>query len=165
MEYVSKNGFMNGISETEFAPNKTLTRAMFVTVLYRMENSPETSNTVFTDVEKGSWYEKAVAWALENGIVNGISETEFAPDDAVTREQMAAIIYRYAKFKNYDVSVNAEISYTDKTGISDYAASAVAWAYERNIMSGNDDGSFAPADNATRAQSAAVFMRIAENLK
>lgn len=165
VEYVSKNGFMNGISETEFAPNKTLTRAMFVTVLYRMENSPETSNTVFTDVEKGSWYEKAVAWALENGIVNGISETEFAPDDAVTREQMAAIIYRYAKFKNYDVSVNAEISYTDKTGISDYAASAVAWAYERNIMSGNDDGSFAPADNATRAQSAAVFMRIAENLK
>ena len=94
-----------------------------------------------------------------------MSETEFAPEDTITREQMAAILYRYAKFKGMDVSVRGETSYTDKDAISDYAADAVIWAATKAVMSGNADGSFAPADNATRAEAAAVFMRIREILK
>lgn len=117
------------------------------------------------DVVSGSWYEKAVAWAYAGGLVTGVSETEFAPEDTITREQMAAILYRYAKFKGMDVSVRGETSYTDKDAISDYAADAVIWAATKAVMSGNADGSFAPADNATRAEAAAVFMRIQEILK
>ena len=165
VEYAAKNGLMNGVSDNEFAPNAALTRAMFVTVLYRMENEPETENAAFTDVVSGSWYEKAVAWAYAGGLVTGVSETEFAPEDTITREQMAAILYRYAKFKGMDVSVRGETSYTDKDAISDYAADAVIWAATKAVMSGNADGSFAPADNATRAEAAAVFMRIQEILK
>ena len=165
VEYAVKNGLMNGVSDNEFAPNAALTRAMFVTVLYRMENEPETANASFTDVVSGSWYEKAVAWAYAGGLVTGVSETEFAPEDTITREQMAAILYRYAKFKGMDVSVRGETSYTDKDAISDYAADAVIWAATKAVMSGNADGSFAPADNATRAEAAAVFMRIQEILK
>ena len=165
VEYAAKNGLMNGVSDNEFAPNAALTRAMFVTVLYRMENEPETANAAFTDVVSGSWYEKAVAWAYAGGLVTGVSETEFAPEDTITREQMAAILYRYAKFKGMDVSVRGETSYTDKDAISDYAADAVIWAATKAVMSGNADGSFAPADNATRAEAAAVFMRIQEILK
>lgn len=165
VEYAAKNGLMNGVSDNEFAPNGALTRAMFVTVLYRMENEPETANAAFTDVVSGSWYEKAVAWAYAGGLVTGVSETEFAPEDTITREQMAAILYRYAKFKGMDVSVRGETSYTDKDAISDYAADAVIWAATKAVMSGNADGSFAPSDNATRAEAAAVFMRIQEILK
>ena len=165
VEYAAKNGLMNGVSDNEFAPNAALTRAMFVTVLYRMENEPETANAAFTDVVSGSWYEKAVAWAYAGGLVTGVSETEFAPEDTITREQMAAILYRYAKFKGMDVSVRGETSYTDKDAISDYAADAVIWAATKAVMSGNADGSFAPADNATRAEAAAVFMKIQEILK
>ena len=165
VEYAAKNGLMNGVSDNEFAPNAALTRAMFVTVLYRMENEPETAKAAFTDVVSGSWYEKAVAWAYAGGLVTGVSETEFAPEDTITREQMATILYRYAKFKGMDVSVTGETSYTDKDAISDYAADAVIWAATKAVMSGNADGSFAPADNATRAEAAAVFMRIQEILK
>ena len=165
VEYAAKNGLMNGVSDNEFAPNGALIRAMFVTVLYRMENEPETANAAFTDVVSGSWYEKAVAWAYAGGLVTGVSETEFAPEDTITREQMATILYRYAKFKGMDVSVRGETSYTDKDAISDYAADAVIWAATKAVMSGNADGSFAPTDNATRAEAAAVFMRIQEILK
>lgn len=165
VKYAYENDLMKGISNTEFAPDSDVTRAMFVTVIYRMENEPQTGKCAFTDVESGSYYENAVAWANENGIVSGISEECFAPNEPITREQMAAIIYRYAAFKGYDITTSSNTSYTDNDNISDYAKDAVIWAAEKYVMTGNTDGSFAPKANTTRAQAASVFMRMVENLK
>ena len=165
VKYAYENDLMKGISNTEFAPDSEVTRAMFVTVIYRMENEPQTGKCAFTDVESGSYYENAVAWANENGIVSGISEDCFAPNEPITREQMAAIIYRYAAFKGYDITTSSNTSYTDNDNISDYAKDAVIWAAEKSVMTGNTDGSFAPKANTTRAQAASVFMRMVENLK
>lgn len=165
VRYANENGLMKGISNTEFAPENDIIRAMFVTVLYRIENEPQTAAAAFIDIESGSYYEKAVSWASNNGIVFGISENQFAPDDNITREQMAAIIYRYATFKGYDIMTSGGIAYTDNGDISDYAKDALIWAAEKSVMSGMADGSFAPKANTTRAQAAAVFMRILENLK
>ena len=165
VKYAYENDLMKGISNTEFAPDSEVTRAMFVTVIYRMENEPQTGKCAFTDVESGSYYESAVTWANENGIVSGISEDCFAPNEPITREQMAAIIYRYAAFKGYDITTSSNTSYTDNDNISDYAKDAVIWAAEKSVMTGNTDGSFAPKANTTRAQVASVFMRMVENLK
>lgn len=165
VKYAYENDLMKGISNTEFAPDSEVTRAMFVTVIYRMENEPQTGKCAFTDVESDSYYENAVAWANENGIVSGISEECFAPNEPITREQMAAIIYRYASFKGYDITTSSNTSYTDNDNISDYAKDAVIWAAEKSVMTGNTDGSFAPKANTTRAQVASVFMRMVENLK
>ena len=165
VKYAYENDLMKGISTTEFAPDSDVTRAMFVTVIYRMENEPQTGKCAFTDVESGSYYENAVAWTNENGIVSGISEDCFAPNEPITREQMAAIIYRYAAFKGYDITTSSNTSYTDNDNISDYAKDAVIWAAEKYVMTGNTDGSFAPKANTTRAQTASVFMRMVENLK
>lgn len=165
VKYAYENDLMKGISNTEFAPDSDVTRAMFVTVIYRMENEPQTGKCAFTDVESGSYYENAVAWANENGIVSGISEECFAPNEPITREQMVAIIYRYAAFKGYDITTSSNTSYTDNDNISDYAKNAVIWAAEKFVMTGNTDGSFAPKANTTRAQVASVFMRMVENLK
>lgn len=154
---VVDKGLMNGISETQFAPELEVTRGMFVTILYRAAGEPEVSAaTNFADVTTDKYYAKAVAWANANGIVKGITETEFAPDNNITREQMAAILYRYAKNK----AVASEITYTDKHAISDYAMEAVAWAKAAGIMEGNADGTFAPVRNASRAEAAAVFVRM-----
>ena len=153
---VVEKGLMNGISETKFAPELEVTRGMFVTILYRAAGEPEVSAaTNFADVTTDKYYAKAVAWANANGIVKGITETEFAPDNNITREQMAAILYRYAKNK-----AAAEVNYTDKHAISDYAMEAVAWAKAAGIMQGNADGTFAPVRNASRAEAAAVFVRM-----
>lgn len=165
VKYANKNAIMNGMGESTFAPNESLTRAMFVTVLYRMEGSPAADTTHFADVVSGSWYEKAVAWAYANGIVKGISDTEFAPDTSITREQMATILYNYAKYKGYDVATRGETAYTDKDEVSDYAADAVVWMATKAIMSGYPGGVFAPQEVATRAQAATVFMRVLESLK
>ena len=165
VKYAYENDLMKGISNTEFAPDSEVTRAMFVTVIYRMENEPQTGKCAFTDVESGSYYESAVTWANENGIVSGISEDCFAPNEPITREQMAAIIYRYAAFKGYDITTSSNTSYTDNDDISDYAKDAVIWSAEKSVMTGNTDGSFAPKANTTRAQVASVFMRMVENLK
>lgn len=165
VKYAYENDLMKGISNTEFAPDSDVTRAMFVTVIYRMENEPQTGKCAFTDVESGSYYENAVAWTNENGIVSGISEDCFAPNEPITREQMAAIIYRYAAFKGYDITTSSNTSYTDNDNISDYAKDAVIWEAEKYVMTGNTDGSFAPKANTTRAQTASVFMRMVENLK
>lgn len=169
VKYAFENGLMVGVSNTEFAPEADITRAMFVTVLYRMENEPDISNEIlgypFADVDADGWYGNAVYWARLNGIVEGYSDTEFAPDENITREQMAAIVYRYAKFKEYDTELSGELSYLDNDSISDYAKDAVIWSLDNGIMFGNDDNTFAPLSNTTRAQAAAVFERIIENLK
>ena len=165
VKYAYENGLMYGVSETEFAPDGDVTRAMFVTVLYRTEGEPYAENSSFVDVASDSYYANAVAWAEENKIVSGVSDTEFAPDMSITREQMAAIVYRYAEYKNCDITVNETANYVDSNSISDYARNAVDWLSEKEIMSGNTDGTFAPQANSTRAQTAAVFMRINEKLK
>lgn len=161
--YVCDNGLMNGIAEGVFAPESNITRAMLVTVLYRMENEPTVSASSFKDVEKGSWYENAVVWASANKITSGISETEFAPDRNISREQIATMLYRYAIYKGYDVSAaektNIE-SYTDAKDISSYATSAFRWAVGESIVSGKSETTLNPADYATRAETAALLMRI-----
>lgn len=160
-------GLMNGVSATEFNPSGDVTRAMFVTVLYRMENSPENEgNTKFTDVEKGSWYDKAVAWASANGIVNGVSDTEFAPNNKITREQMAAMVYRYASFKKADMTVAADISaYTDYSSVSEYAVPAMKWVCGKGIINGMTATTLVPQGTSTRAQAATVFVRTVDALK
>ena len=165
VKFANESGLMNGTSETDFTPNADVTRAMFVIVLYRMENEPNTSGAQFKDVESEAYYAKAVAWAAANGVVKGISEIEFAPNDNITREQMAAIIQRYAKSKGANISVSGKTDYTDSTSISNYAKDAVIWVSYNGIMTGNTDGSFAPLDNSTRAEIAVVLQRLIEKLK
>ncbi|MBR4890511.1 MAG: S-layer homology domain-containing protein [Clostridia bacterium] len=161
-----EKGLMNGISEEEFAPDATLTRGMFVTVLYRIEKEPKVNNEIaFTDVAAGKYYENAVKWAAANGIVLGVSETEFAPETEVTREQMATILARYVDYKKVKVPSKDGVEYTDNAEIAEYAQSAVVVANKLGILIGNDDGSFAPKSDATRAQAAALFARLLNVLK
>ena len=158
-------GLMKGTAEMEFSPNSYVTRAMFVMIIYRMEKEPQAEGSVFVDVEIGGYYDRAVAWANANGIVSGVSKDRFAPNDPITREQMATILYRYADFKGYDIESNGNTAYSDSSSISGYARNAVSWAAANLLMKGNDDGSFLPNANATRAQAAAVFARMIENLE
>lgn len=166
VQYVYENGLMSGTSETTFSPDLTTTRGMIVTILYRMENEPTvTSTTAFTDVASDQYYANAVAWAAQNGIVSGTTATTFAPNAAITREQMAAILYRYAQFKGYDVSVKADLSvYTDAAQIGSYATDAMAWANGAQLITGTSATTLTPAGNATRAQVAAILMRFCENV-
>lgn len=158
---IVEKGLMNGISETEFAPNATLTRGMFVTILHRVEGEPVAENSInFADVAEDQYYANAVKWASANGIVNGITETEFAPNDEVTREQMAAMISRYVDYKELEVPEKDDVTYTDSDMISEYAINAVNTAGKLGILIGNTDGSFAPQKNATRAEAATLFVRL-----
>lgn len=159
---MSEKGLMNGTEENIFSPDSTLSRAMFVTVLHRFEGEPQKEGSVFTDTEHGAWYEAAAAWANSVNIVNGVTDTEFAPNMEITREQMAAIIYRWTEYKGYDTDVKTELGYDDNSDISDYAKKAVAWVTENNIMNGCDNNLFMPGSYTTRAQAAAVFARITE---
>ena len=166
VQYVYENGMMSGTSETTFSPDLTTTRGMIVTILYRMENEPAvTGTTAFTDVAADQYYANAVAWAAQNGIVSGITATTFAPNNAITREQMAAILYRYAQFKGYDVSAKADLSvYTDAAQVSTYATDAMAWANGAQLITGTSQATLTPAGNATRAQVATILMRFCENI-
>ena len=166
VQYVYENGLMSGTSETTFSPDLTTTRGMIVTILYRMENEPAvTGTTAFTDVAADQYYANAVAWAAQNGIVSGIDATTFAPNNAITREQMAAILYRYAQFKGYDVSAKADLSvYTDAAQVSTYATDAMAWANGAELITGTSATTLSPAGNATRAQVATILMRFCENI-
>ena len=165
VKYAGENGIMNGVSETEFAPNQTLTRAMLVTILYRVEGSPRLeSDSKFTDVGSSEWYSAPVIWAAENGIVNGITETEFAPNQAITREQIAAIMYRYAKVKGYDTTQGgmAVREFEDYDSISSWAKEAMQWAVNTKLISGKTATTVNPLDAATRAESATIIMRFIE---
>ena len=165
VQYVYENGMMNGTSSTRFSPDETTTRAMIVTILHRLENEPAASSSDFTDVADGSYYADAVAWSAANGIVNGVSETSFAPEDSITREQMAAILYRYAQFKGYDISASNDLSgYTDAAQISAYAVAAMQWANAEGLITGNTATTIDPTGNATRAEVATILMRFCENI-
>ncbi|WP_419056892.1 S-layer homology domain-containing protein [Evtepia gabavorous] len=166
VQYVYDKGMMTGVSADRFAPASTTTRGMIVTILYRLENEPAVSGgSAFTDVESGAWYADAVAWAAANDIVNGTSATTFAPNSPITREQMAAILYRYAAYKGYDVSQKADLSgYTDATSISGYAKDALAWANAQKLITGVTDTTLNPQGSATRAQVATILMRLCETV-
>lgn len=166
VQYVFANGLMAGTSDTTFSPNATTTRAMIVTILYRLEGTPAvTGTTAFTDVAAGQYYADAVAWAAQNGIVSGTSATTFSPDGVITREQMAAILYRYAQYKGYDVTAKADLSmFTDATQVSTYATDAMAWANASGLISGTSATTLSPAGSATRAQVATILMRFCENI-
>lgn len=166
VQYVYENDMMAGTSDITFSPNQTTTRGMIVTILYRLEGEPTvTGTTAFTDVTADQYYANAVAWAVQNGIVAGSDATTFAPNNAITREQMAAILYRYAQFKGYDVSAKADLStYIDAADVSAYATDAMAWASQTGLITGTSATTLSPAGQATRAQVATILMRFCENV-
>ena len=157
---------MNGTGETTFSPQQTTNRAMIVTILHRLEGTPAPgAQAPFTDVPADQYYAEAVAWAAANSIVNGTSETTYAPLNNITREQMAAILYRYAQYKNYDVSGSADLSaFTDAASISDYAVSALQWAVDAGLINGKGNGILDPKGSATRAEVSAILSRFCENI-
>ena len=164
--YAYQNELMDGVGGNRFAPNSETTRAQLVTILYRLEGEPAVSGDLpFTDVETGTWYTNAVLWAAQNGIVNGVTDTTFAPGDNITRQQLVTILYRYAEAKGYDVSASADLSgYPDAGQVQDYAQPAMAWAVAENIIQGMEDGTLKPAGNASRAQIATILMRFCEDV-
>ena len=166
VKYVYEKGMMAGTAADVFAPNATTTRAMIVTILYRLEGSPAVTGTsAFVDVPTGQWYTDAVNWAAANQIVKGTSATTFAPNDSITREQMAAILYRYAQYKGYDVTKKADLSgYSDNGQVSAYAKDALAWANAAKLINGVTNTTLAPQGNATRAQVSAILHRFCDGV-
>lgn len=164
--YVTDNALMNGYDDGRFGPNDQTTRAQIVTVLYRLEGEPATrSSNSFSDVSSGGqYYSSAVAWAAINNIVNGYEDGRFGPNDNVTREQIAAILYRYATYKGYDTENAGSIAnFSDAAKVSSWANTAISWAVGEELMNG-DNGALRPQGNATRAEIAALLMRFAENI-
>ena len=164
VKYVYENNIMQG-TNNGFEPENKMSRAMLVTVLYRMTNSQTTANRhSFDDVPDGQWYSEAVSWAFSNGIVLGNTATEFAPDSDVSREQMALIIYRFAKMQGYDVSDKADLSnFKDTDSISNWAIDAMKWANKAELINGTSETTISPKATATRAQVCAILMRFCEN--
>lgn len=167
VKFVVDNKLMNGVSATNFAPNDSLTRAMLVTILFRNEGEVAVNKSIpFSDVDMGSYYAEAVIWAKQHGIVNGATENEFAPDANITREQIAAIMHRYAQYKGFDVTVGetADInSYTDAAAVSEYAVDAMKYVVGSGLINGKTATTLNPADNATRAEIAAILQRFITN--
>ncbi len=166
IRYVYEHELMYGTTDTTFAPDDALTRGMFVTMLYRMEGKPEvTGSSSFTDVPAGAYYADAVAWASANGVVYGTSETAFSPEGKITREQMAAMMRRYASFKKLDTSAKADLStFTDASAVSAWATGDMQWAVASELLYGNNHNQLQPTANATRAQAAAILQRFATKI-
>ena len=164
VSYVYERGIMKGVAETSFAPGRTAARGMIVTMLWRMAGEPETTNAApFTDIPADAYYAKAVVWAAENGIVTGIGDGTFAPDAPASRQQMAAILYRYASFMKYSTAGAADLSgFSDADIIAEYAKPALAWADANGLINGMKDNVLAPQESATRAQVAVILMRFCE---
>lgn len=163
--FAYENGLFAGTSDTTFSPNASMTRAMLVTVLYRLEGEPTVyGRSGFSDVQYNGYYEDAVTWAADNGIVNGTSTTTFSPNANVTREQMAAILYRYAQHKKYNTAASSGLNgFTDHASVSGYAAASLEWAVAEKLVNGSA-GKLMPTGNATRAQVAAILHRFVENV-
>ncbi len=164
VKYVYEKGLMSGVSNEKFAPNSNVTRGMLVTVLYRMAGAEKVSATGrFSDVASGKWYADAVNWAAEKGIVSGISKTSFAPETDITREQLAAILCRYAKMQGKDVTAAANLeAFKDNGKISSWALSAMQWAKEEGFISGTSDDTLSPQATATRGQIATILQRFCQ---
>ena len=160
VQYVSENNLMNGVAENAFGPDIHTTRGMLVTILHRIEGEPQAGEHSFTDVAEDEYYADAGAWAAENDIVNGYSDTVFAPEKAMSREEMAVVLYRYAQYKGWDVSAQGDLSrYADSESVSAWSAEAMTWAVGAKVMDGMD-GRLAPQGDALRSQTATVLMRV-----
>lgn len=166
ISYVVETGMMNGVGENQFAPNAPLTREMLAVVLYNMEKQPESTGVnPFADVKADMWYTDAIVWANANGIVAGYDDSTFGLGDSITREQLAAILYRYAQMKGYDVTEKADLTgYADSAAISGYAVEAMQWANANGIVNGMTATTLAPQGTATRAQVATMLMNFCENV-
>ena len=163
--FAYENGLFSGTSDTTFSPNTSMTRAMLVTVLYRLEGQPAVNGrSGFSDVQYNGYYEDAVTWAADNGIVNGTSTSTFSPNVNVTREQMAAILYRYAQYKKYNTAASSSLNgFTDYATVSGYAVTPMQWSVAEKLVNGSN-GKLMPTGNASRAQVAAILHRFAENV-
>lgn len=163
--YVCEKGLMAGTGSGAFSPDQNTTRGMVVTILYRLAGSPAVESAPdFRDVAAGMWYTDAVAWGAANGLVNGYGDGRFGPEDPVTREQMAAFLYRYAEYRGDDVTASGDLSaFTDGAAASGWAAEALAWAVEHGILSGKGNGILDPGGTATRAETAQMLMNGMEN--
>lgn len=161
VQFVTDKGLMNGTAAARFSPDETTTRAMIVTILHRLEGKPVVNYAMrFDDVASGQWYTEAIRWAAANNIVTGYGDGTFGPEDTITREQMAAILYRYAQHKGYSVSTTGSLSgYADANAISNYATAAFHWICGRGIMEGTTTTTLGPAESATRAQVATILLR------
>ena len=161
------NGLMNGVADMLFDPNGTMTRAMLVTVLWRLDGGSADGTSPYTDVPEGTWYTDGVIWATENGIVNGVGNGKFDPNGTVTREQIATILYRYAAYRGVDVRDRASLDlFTDAGAVSDYARAPMQWAVQTKLISGRLDHKqlyLAPQSGGTRAEVATILMRFLIN--
>lgn len=163
--FVYENGLMTGTSATTFEPNTSLSRAMLVAVLHRLEGSPAASAGDFTDVADGDWYAQAVNWAASVGVVNGFDDGTFQPNAAITREQMAAILCNYAQYKGFDTSASGSLStFTDAASVSDWAKESVEWAVGSGLIGGYEDSTLRPQGTTTRAEVASVLQRALGNV-
>ena len=164
VEYVSENGLMSGTGGGKFSPGTPMTRAMLATVLYRMDGSPIPAKAHgFSDVPGGSYYERAVAWAAENGIVSGIGCGRFGSENHITRQDLTVMLYRYSNFKGYDISAADNLAgFSDSSRVAGYARQAMQWAVGASIMRG-DSGRLMPTGDASRAQVAVMLMRFAQH--
>ena len=162
--FVYENGLMLGTSKTLFSPHGTVTRGMMATILWRMEGSPAPKGkNGFTDVEAGKWYADAITWTAENSIFAGYGKDKFGPDDPITREQLAAIFYRYADYKGYDLTVKGNLDkFKDADKITDYAKTAMGWAVGSGLVKGKSGNLLDPQGTATRAEIAAMLHRFIE---
>ena len=167
IDYVLTHSIMNGVSGTSFAPNSNLTRGMLVQILFNLEGKPQSASASFSDVKADAWYAKAVGWAAANKVVTGYADGTFRPNAAVTREQAAAILYRYAQSKGIDVSVGEDtniLSYADALQASEYAIPALQWAVGAGVLNGKSGNLLAPTGTATRAEIAAIMQRWCEKI-
>ena len=168
VDYAIANGLMNGVGSGRFDPNGSMTRAMLVTVLWRYAGSPVAGTNRFSDVPSGQWYTQAVAWAAQNGVVNGVGNGKFDPEGKITREQMAAILYRYASSVGVNTSARGDFSaFPDRGRVSGYATDALSWCVASQIIGGTQENGrvyLDPQGNATRAQVATILMRYISNI-
>ena len=163
IEWAYAMGYISGTSATTFSPDQTITRGMLVTILYRIAGSPAAGTSSFTDVPSNQYYAKAVAWAESGGVVSGLTDTTFGPSQNITREQLASILYRYARQKGLDVSARGNLSqFKDTSSISSYAGTAISWAVGEGIVNGRGNGTLDPKGKATRAEAAVMLKKFTE---
>ena len=165
IDFAIENDLMNGVGDNLFNPDGNLSRAMMVRILWNMEDQPTNVSGSYSDVVAGAWYEKAVLWATANNIVNGYPDGSFGPDNSITRQEMAAILYRYAQFKEYDMTAEDDLTrFPDGDETAEWAETFVRWAVAEGLLNGRDDGTLDPAGTATRAEVAQIFMNYCEKI-
>jgi len=163
VDFVKANNYMQGTSDTEFSPHGKTTRGMIVTVLWRIDGENNDEGTVFSDIKPSDYFYNAVLWASKNNIVSGYSADVFAPNDNATREQFVTILYRYAKYKGYDISSSSSLNaFADISNVSEYARDALMWAVENKIITGTSDTTISPKDYIERCQLAAILHRFCD---